>query len=426
MAARKRVRDRRGTVLVLFAVSMLAIMAFMALAIDLGMLAVARTQCQDAADAAAMAGAGRSTASPATGHNNNYSNVSPNAIAAVTANSVLGKSLTSSQLNLQIGRYSYVTADQQFEGQFPGPSSQNWSLVQAQIAANVSSQLAFSKIFNFTGGNIVTTSTAIQRPRDIVIVLDYSGSMRFSSLLGVDYATSTRATNNPDTLVPSWGQYSSGNAGCVATSFTSPYDAANISTTTSDGRPPIMQDFYQDSNGTAASSAASSGYASVPGRRSGHEGQQEQRRDATAPAWATCSTIANPTTNTRDATFESRATRPTAWNPAAPRATPRGPAIGARRSSFGLPTRPTTGANSTSPIPAPRRRWTTTRALWDSNGNWLAPGASTYCDQLHRDPEWHAATSAPIRFPQRCNPAGSSTTPRFPRRSTLRAGRRAI
>jgi hypothetical protein len=43
-----------GAVLVLLVVSLVMLLTFVALAIDLGMLAVARTQCQDAADAAAI------------------------------------------------------------------------------------------------------------------------------------------------------------------------------------------------------------------------------------------------------------------------------------------------------------------------------------------------------------------------------------
>ena len=81
-------------------------------------------------------------------------------------------------------------------------------MVQATVTSNIASQLAFSRIFSYTGGNVQVTSTAIHRPRDIAVVLDFSGSMRFSSLLGVDYATTTRASNNPDGLFPVWGHYS--------------------------------------------------------------------------------------------------------------------------------------------------------------------------------------------------------------------------
>ena len=55
---------RVGMVLPLLAVSMVALLSFVALAVDVGMLAVARTQCQNAADAAAMAGAAPSMARP--------------------------------------------------------------------------------------------------------------------------------------------------------------------------------------------------------------------------------------------------------------------------------------------------------------------------------------------------------------------------
>ena len=83
------VRRRRGTVLVLLAVSIIPIMAFMAFAIDLEMLTVAQTQLRDAADAAAMAGC-RALNGDST-NNDNYSGVTPAAQTAITANNILGK-----------------------------------------------------------------------------------------------------------------------------------------------------------------------------------------------------------------------------------------------------------------------------------------------------------------------------------------------
>ena len=55
-AISRRASALDGVVLLLILVSLITLLTFVALAIDLGMLAVARTQCQDAADAAAMAG----------------------------------------------------------------------------------------------------------------------------------------------------------------------------------------------------------------------------------------------------------------------------------------------------------------------------------------------------------------------------------
>src|SRR5262249_60862523 len=48
---------RGGSILPLVAVSLIALCGFVALAVDVGMIVVARTQAQTAADAAAMAGA---------------------------------------------------------------------------------------------------------------------------------------------------------------------------------------------------------------------------------------------------------------------------------------------------------------------------------------------------------------------------------
>ena len=50
-----RKSSRRGTILPLVAVSMVTLLGFIALAIDLGMVMVAKTQLQNAADAAAFA-----------------------------------------------------------------------------------------------------------------------------------------------------------------------------------------------------------------------------------------------------------------------------------------------------------------------------------------------------------------------------------
>ena len=48
---------RRGTVLPVLGICLIGIFGFVALAVDLGMLAVSRTQCQNAADVGALVGA---------------------------------------------------------------------------------------------------------------------------------------------------------------------------------------------------------------------------------------------------------------------------------------------------------------------------------------------------------------------------------
>src|SRR5579863_7852619 len=173
----KRVRnDRRGNVLVTTGLFLLPLMGFFALSVDLGLWAVARTQCQDATDLAALAGV-RTLNGNATA-NNNYSAVTPAAQHAATANAVLGTALQSSQVTVNIGRYVYNTSTQQFEGQFPGPSTDNWSLVQATTNFNVGTTLPFAKVLGISVGSIQSQATAVHRPRDIAVVLDFSGSMR--------------------------------------------------------------------------------------------------------------------------------------------------------------------------------------------------------------------------------------------------------
>src|SRR4051812_6742617 len=182
-ARRKQYKSRPGAILVLVVVSLVALVACAALAIDLGLILAARTQCVAAADAAAMAGT-RALNSASGSVNNNYAGVLPAAQLAATQNKILGTAITNSQVSVNIGRYIYNTATQRFEGQFPGPSTENWSLVQATVSVPITNSLAFSKALNFMPANIQATATSAHRPRDIAIILDFSGSMRYQSLSG--------------------------------------------------------------------------------------------------------------------------------------------------------------------------------------------------------------------------------------------------
>ncbi len=372
-------RDRRGMVLVLFLMAFLGLFTFLALAVDLGMIAMARTQCQDAADAAAMAGARVLNGSSG----NNYSSAAPAAVAEATANSVLGKAVASSQVNVNVGRYAYNATTKQFEGQFPGPATQNWSLVQAQVTAGLSGQLAFSRVFGFTPSNITTYSTAVHRPRDICIVLDYSGSMRFASLLGTPYS-GNRTGNNPDSNYPTWGAYSdTTDAALQATSFTAPYSAANITTTTSDGRPPICADFYQDVSGTPAFATASSSYATTP---AGDVPLKTSKNTSTTwgQTLAQILNFSSPTTSTFDNTFETSGYKAYSMATAFNRYSA-GPGYYGK-TFFIWPPDPANGADGQTNDWRKRYFYyggTTTplddnSKLWDSSGNWLQPSSSTY------------------------------------------------
>src|SRR5438128_1472155 len=93
--------SRRGSILPLVTVCLISLMGFVALAIDLGVLQVARTQCQNAADSAAIAGARALTGDVSTSYNK--AGALPAAQKAAGDNSVIGTSVdTAKQVQIQV------------------------------------------------------------------------------------------------------------------------------------------------------------------------------------------------------------------------------------------------------------------------------------------------------------------------------------
>ncbi len=271
---------RPGAILSLLALGLVALFGFVALAVDIGMIAVARTQCQNAADAAAMAGA--RTLNGDQANSNNAANAVLNAVAAAGDNHILGRPVAAARVTVQVGTYTYNPMTQSFPtapftglvtvapGSSPGPNpTDNWSLLQATVTNQA--PYTFAKVFGMNTFNVSTTATAAHRPRDVAIILDYSGSMRFGSLLGLPYYgtrdltgssnTDNSGSNNPESVFSLFGAYSAqASAGLQNTTDVAlrgnQYAVANVSTTTADGRPPIVRDFQLDTNGTPAFASA--------------------------------------------------------------------------------------------------------------------------------------------------------------------------
>src|SRR3982750_4283456 len=96
---------RRGTVIPVLALSLVGILGLIALAVDIGLIAVARTQAQSAADISALSGArmlnGDSTL------NYNLSNAVSTGKSPASYNSILNQAVTASDVTMRTGVYKY-------------------------------------------------------------------------------------------------------------------------------------------------------------------------------------------------------------------------------------------------------------------------------------------------------------------------------
>ncbi|MFO0961092.1 MAG: pilus assembly protein TadG-related protein [Isosphaeraceae bacterium] len=369
-------RPRRGAVLPMMAISAIVLLGFVALAIDVGMIATARCQCQNAADAAAMAGA---RALNGDGTNSyNVSGVTPAAMAIAKANKVNGKALDASNLSLATGSYTYDYSQSGFVPNIPASASDTPNLVQATV--NYTGKNLFAPIFGVGGYNISVVATAAHRPRDVALILDLSGSMRFDSLLCVPYSGSRTQSNNPDGAYPTFGHYSSTSLDLQNTSGPNTisgntYGLANTSMTTDAGSP-IVLDYSQGALGSyvAAFTAAPSSYATNPaGDKPLYKYNSTTTFGATVQEitnGATFNGYANPPftgyTGPTVPAFAGYTQGPGYWGktffiwPPDPNA-----AKDWRTLYFTYPGNPSKGVDSNT-------------MLWDTSFNWRAPGSSSY------------------------------------------------
>jgi Flp pilus assembly protein TadG len=275
-------RARRGIILPLFALLLVAICGFVAFAVDLGLIAMARTQCQNAADSAALAGArsinGTSTA--------NLTAATANAQTAAEANSVISQAVQVSQVTIENGTYHYNPSTMTFAPAFPPVSPDNYNLTQATVTASIKNQ--FSRVFGLSLSNISTVAIAAHRPRDIAIVLDYSGSMNNESDLWncESYLGSLEGTaNNTDPVFPQFGPYNTTFSPLCALQCTSTSPLVGLCnvTTSVAGVPAMVDDYYQNARGASAVAAFSSAPSTITNTVNGGD-QYLLKKSSTNPA----------------------------------------------------------------------------------------------------------------------------------------------
>ncbi|MFO0804917.1 MAG: pilus assembly protein TadG-related protein [Gemmataceae bacterium] len=205
-------RSRPGSVLPTLGVCLIALFGFVALAVDLGMLAVSRTQCQNAADAAALVGA-RNLHNREGVADTNRADALAKARAAVKANPNLNKYLGDAEIaSVVAGQYSYDSASQRFRVSYPAAigASDSWSAVRVELAA--AQPTYFMRVMGVSSMPTGAAATAVHRPRDIAFVLDFTGSMAFASESNWPYSSTAALTVegllNPDPDYPKFGHYS--------------------------------------------------------------------------------------------------------------------------------------------------------------------------------------------------------------------------
>jgi Flp pilus assembly protein TadG len=258
---------RRGAVLPITVICLVGLCAFVALAVDLGMLAVSRTQCQNAADAAAMAGTRYLNTKP-TSVDGNRANAIAQATSVAQVNPHVGTQFTDTgAVSVVAGQYLYDTTNLKFQVSYPSsiPSGQAWTAMKVTVTG--SQPTYFMKVFGIASMPTGAVAVAVHRPRDIALVIDMTGSMGYSSKENV-----TVGLNDPNTSWPQYAHYQRyigyntsalGNSETGTPVSTRPnplqqmqtlvsapyvYSPANLTIETSNGKAIVRDYFYDTSN----------------------------------------------------------------------------------------------------------------------------------------------------------------------------------
>ena len=179
-ATSKLRQRRRGAMAVLAAVFLVVLIAMIAFAVDIGYLAVVRTQLQAAADSAALAAAGSSNLS--------QSQMVSVAQQFANANQAAGRAIQLNASDVQFGTWNATSRT------FT-PSSAAATAVKVTVRTDSSdggaSSLFFGRIFGLSSINQRPRQWPRSIPRDIAFVIDLSGSMNDDTSPGSSTSSSS-------------------------------------------------------------------------------------------------------------------------------------------------------------------------------------------------------------------------------------------
>jgi Flp pilus assembly protein TadG len=164
----KSKKQRRGAIAVLAALLLILMAGMVAFAVDLGYVALAKTQLQAAADASALAGAAASSLSA--------SGMQQVAQTCAGYNQVAGRQVQLNANDFQVGTWNSTTCT--FT---PITGSGTGTAVKVTVRTGSgyggATPLFFGKVFGISSVNQQASAVAAVNPRDIAFVIDLSGSM---------------------------------------------------------------------------------------------------------------------------------------------------------------------------------------------------------------------------------------------------------
>jgi Mg-chelatase subunit ChlD len=157
----RQAQSRRGNIIVLTAILLVVVLAMVAFAVDVGYMSVVSNEMRNSVDAAAMAGA--------SSLGKGKAEAEQQALDYLAKNSVGTKTITSNDATVEFGKWNAASRTFSVTGTAP-------SAVRV-TATSEGHSLFFGRALGTDAFKTTTKAVAIYRPRDIVLVLDYSGSM---------------------------------------------------------------------------------------------------------------------------------------------------------------------------------------------------------------------------------------------------------
>lgn len=170
LAPRTSRHRRKGAIAVLAALAMVVMVAMLALALDVGFMSSVRSDMQAAADAGALAGAGELA--------NGQQAAEVAARSYVMANASTRPGVTDDDIATNISVGHWDRGQRSFTKDL-----QPLNAVQV-VADRNNAPMFFGKMFNQHDFDMRASAIATFQPRDIMLVLDYSGSMRDHNKIG--------------------------------------------------------------------------------------------------------------------------------------------------------------------------------------------------------------------------------------------------